>query len=318
MNKSLLNKEKIFETIKTKMVILLSLGIILISIIFILLAFYKYNTGVSNTILITLGATGIFAGIVSLAIEVFLTDIFSESIKENFKSEIGTFKNDIKKMDNILDEIIDIKKLIIEPNYKVYGYQSDANKDLIKYIEDKKPQNIKMIEYSSKHVNDLISTLIRSGTNPKIYLLIQHPNEAESIKGQKERIINHLRTVLYHEREFRNFDNLKILFYKQRASLRGRNFDNKLINIGWYIYELDEGDMRVNGHKKPSFILKENNEGFSNIQKMFNDNFDNLWTNGISLKEAINECYKNSNYDDEFIEWCEKVSPKIGDRKIEV
>lgn len=217
-------------------------------------------------------------------------------------------------MDTLLDEIIDMKKLIIEPNYKVYGYQSDANKDLIKYIEDKKPQNIKMIEYSSKHVNDLISTLIRSGTNPKIYLLIQHPNEAESIKGQKERIINHLRTVLYHEREFRNFDNLKILFYKQRASLRGRNFDNKLINIGWYIYELDEGDMRVNGHKKPSFILKENNEGFSNIQKMFNDNFDNLWTNGISLKEAINECYKNSNYDDEFIEWCEKVSPKIGDR----
>ena len=306
------------DTIKTKMVILLSSGIILISTIFILLAFYKYNTGVPNTILITLGVTGIFAGIVSLAIEVFLTDIFSESIKENFKSEIGTFKNDIKKMDNILDEIIDIKKLIIEPNYKVYGYQSDANKDLIKYIEDKKPQNIKMIEYSSKHVNDLISTLIRSGTNPKIYLLIQHPNEAESIKGQKERIINHLRTVLYHEREFRNFDNLKILFYKQRASLRGRNFDNKLINIGWYIYELDEGDMRVNGHKKPSFILKENNEGFSNIQKMFNDNFDNLWTNGISLKEAINECYKNSNYDDEFIEWCEKVSPKIGDRKIEV
>ena len=221
-------------------------------------------------------------------------------------------------METLVDDIIDIKSLIIEPNFKVYKCQSDANTDLIKYIEDEKPQNIKMIEYSSKHVNDLISTLIRSRTNPKIYLLIQHPNEAESIKGQKERIITHLKTVIYLEREFKNFNNLKILFYKQRASLRGRNFDDKLINIGWYIYELEGKEMRVNGHKKPSFILKENNESFSIIQKMFNDNFDNLWTNGISLKEAILECYESFNYDDEFIEWCEKVSPKIGERKIEV
>lgn len=218
----------------------------------------------------------------------------------------------------LVREIKDIKSLIIEPNCKVYKYQSDANKDLIKYIEDEKPQCVKMIEYSSRHVNDLISTLIMSRTNPNIYLLIQHPNVAESIKGQKERIISHLKTVIALEREFKSFANLKILFYEQRASLRGRNFGNKIINIGWYLYELDGKEMRVNGHKKPSFILNDNYEGFSIIQKMFNDNFENLWTNGISLKEAILECYESSSYDNEFIEWCENVSPEIGERKIEI
>ena len=222
----------------------------------------------------------------------------------------------IKK--TLVHEIKDIKSLIVEPNCKVYKNQRDANKELIKYIEDEKPHCIKMIEYSSKHVNDLISTLISNRTNPKIFLLIQHPNVAKSIKGQKERIMAHLKTVMYLEREFKSFDDLKILFYEQRASLRGRNFDNKLINIGWYIYKLEGGEMHVNGHKRPSFVLKDNYEGFSIIQKMFNDNFVNLWTNGIRLNDAFLECGESSSYDDEFIKWCEKVSPKTGERKIEV
>ncbi len=174
-----------------------------------------------------------------------------------------------------------------------------------------------MVEYSSWSVQSLINTLIKNRTHPNIYLLLQHPIDGEVIVGQKERICKQITTVIYQQEEFKNYPNLKILFYKQRTSFRGRNFDNKLINVGWYIYKYDEkGQMRVYGHNQPVITFRESYEGFSNIKKMFNDTFENLWVNGIRLKEAFNECYDSQ--DPHFIEWCEKVSPKKEERHIEI
>jgi len=48
----------------------------------------------------------------------------------------------------LADDIIDIKRLISEPNIKVYKNYIDTNNSLRKYIEDARPQNVYMVEYS--------------------------------------------------------------------------------------------------------------------------------------------------------------------------
>lgn len=52
---------------------------------------------------------------------------------------------------------------------------------------------------------------------------------------------------------------------------------------------------------------------------MFNDDFENLWENGIRLNEVCKE-YKGEFswcFDPNFIKWCEGVSPIKENRKIE-
>lgn len=224
-------------------------------------------------------------------------------------------------IDKKTKDITNIKKLISEPPIKVYEDHADTNTDLKKYIEDVRPHTIYMIEYSAWSVQTLIDSLIKTRTSPDIYLLIQHPKEGESISGQKNRIWGQITEILSKQDEFKNYPNLKILCYKQRTSFRGRNFDNKLINIGWYIYKYEKnGEQRVHGHNQPTITFRERYEGFFDIKKMFNDTFENLWEHGISLNEVSDE-YKDEIplcSDPNFIKWCERVSPKENDKKIEI
>lgn len=232
--------------------------------------------------------------------------------------ELDMYKK-IERIDGKIDEI-DIERLSSETNIKVYEDNDEAKDDLKNYVNSVRPQNIYMIEYSSWCVQDIIGSLIKTRTSPNIYLLIQHPKEGESIGGQKRRIWNQITEVFYQQSEFKNYPNLKILCYKQRTSFRGRNFDHKLINIGWYIYKYREnGKQCVFGHNQPVIIFREGYEGFFEMKKMFNDTFENLWEYGIRLTEVCEE-YKNELplcHNPNFIEWCEKVSPKREDRKIE-
>ena len=226
---------------------------------------------------------------------------------------------DLQKIDKKLDTI-HIERLSSETNIKVYEDNDEAKDDLKNYVNSVRPQNIYMIEYSSWCVQDIIHSLIKTRTSPNIYLLIQHPKEGESIGGQKRRIWDQIAGVFYQQSKFKNYPNLKILCYKQRTSFRGRNFDDKLINIGWYIYKYREnGKQCVFGHNQPVITFREGYEGFFDMKKMFNDTFENLWEYGIRLTEVCEE-YKNKLalcHNPDFIEWCEKVSPKREDRKIE-
>ncbi len=71
---------------------------IAISIIFIVAAFYIFESGIWNSIFLAIGTTGLAAGVVSVAMEAFLSDVFSESIKERFKEDIKTINTDTDKI----------------------------------------------------------------------------------------------------------------------------------------------------------------------------------------------------------------------------
>ncbi len=209
-------------------------------------------------------------------------------------------------------DITDIKRLNSEPPIKMYGENDEAMKDLEKYIDDVKPKKVRMVEYSSACVRDIIKHLIKTRTSPEICLLIQHPKEVKSINRQPGRIWSIIAREYYQLKEVREYHNLKILCYKQRTSFRGRNFDDKLINMGWYIYTYENKKQEVYGHNQPAITFREGYEGFSDIKRMFDYTFDNLWEHGISLNNVCKECKNELSFCDttEFLEWCDDVTPE--------
>lgn len=215
-------------------------------------------------------------------------------------------------IDNKTEVITDIKRIISEPPIKVYGANDEADNDLKNYVDEVKPEKVHMVEYSSECVKYLIKHLIKTRTSPEIRLLIQHPDEVKSISGQPGRIWGVIIGTYYQEKEIRDYRNLKILCYKQRTSFRGRNFDDKLINIGWYIYTHEDNKQEVYGHNQPVITFREGYEGFSDIKRMFNYTFDNLWEHGISLDEVYEEFKSQlSLYNTtKFLEWCDDVTPE--------
>ncbi|HSW58267.1 MAG TPA: hypothetical protein VLH15_07685, partial [Dehalococcoidales bacterium] len=130
----------------------------------------------------------------------------------------------------------------------------------------------------------------------EICLLIHNPLEQLLSDLQKERICAQIRTL-----KLVGFKDgiLKIKCYNQRASLRGRKFDNTLIELGWYTYDYDPeyaeyGKNQMWGHNNPLIVAHLKNEG-QYLGKMFDRVFDSLW-NDTSNPSLLDVCTKQCRF----------------------
>jgi hypothetical protein len=187
---------------------------------------------------------------------------------------------------------------------------------VIEFIRQKNPQVVKMLEHSAtygRHYIDAIKTL-----DPKIKdirLLIHNPVEQMLSHLQKERTCEQIRTLKLVD--FKS-DVLKIKCYNQRASLRGREFDDELIVLGWYTFHYDPcyaeyGKNQIWGHNNPLIVANLKNQG-QYLGKMFDRVFNSLWDdsdNPSLLTVCTKQCklHRGSNGKCSVSEdWLKKVS----------
>jgi hypothetical protein len=146
------------------------------------------------------------------------------------------------------------------------------------------PQVVKMLEHSAtcgRHYIDAIKSL--DSKIKEIRLLIHNPFEEMISDLQKERTCEQIRTL-----KLVDFgrDVLKIRCYNQRASLRGRKFDNELVVLGWYTYYYDlnypeYGKNQIWGHNNPLIVSRLRNQS-KYLGEMFDRVFDCLWNDNGS------------------------------------
>lgn len=211
-----------------------------------------------------------------------------------------------------------ISELVTRKGLEVYETQEEAAPDLRRFIESQKPRRAYLLEYSSRTIFDnVLKPLVDVGA--EIQLLLQYPDGEPGKKPeyviseyQRDRICSHIRTVL--SIEIGTYDKLRIRCYKQRASLRGRNFDNELINIGWYTYDLRPQELdpkmepvQIWGHNNPLITVSKQEENFGKTQKFFTKVFDNLWRDSEPLKAVCNSCKRSCDVKSRS-EWLEQVS----------
>jgi len=161
---------------------------------------------------------------------------------------------------------------------------SELKQILSEYIEDRRPNEVKMIEYSASTVDTIIHDAVVEGANVKI--LVKHPNSTIP-DNQPSKILNQIQTL---HSDLNAPDSIQIRFYKPPAALRGRKFDNDLINCGWYTYQMsDERGTHLKGHINPTMLVtSDEKEEYRNVNEMFDRVFNSLWANGETVEDLYN------------------------------
>lgn len=213
----------------------------------------------------------------------------------------------------VLDYLIPLAKP--EGRVKIYSDEHDVTERLLHFMREERPRHVKMIEYSSKSVEPLIRQLMNPGGTTQIELLITHPKHALTKFQSSERVCAQIKTlahVVARSQQYRQ--RLKIKCYSQRASIRGRQFDESLIAVGWYTYDAVKGEEvaigqeQIWGDRNAIVVVNLQRREERPLAEMFNRVFRSLWDDGTPIIKVCNECTEDCTGrpgDD----WLKDVSP---------
>lgn len=160
-----------------------------------------------------------------------------------------------------------------------YGSYLD---ELRQFLKRTKPQKVDLIEYSTATIDPILQELKKYRC--KIRILIQHPNAAISLH-QKGRILKTLddrfrRTFSDYGRE-----SIEFRFYCLPGSIRGRNFDDQLVSLGWYTYSSDPDEYgNIHGDSNPMISAYTDSKYGQSLLRMFKKAFDELWNHPGTVK----------------------------------
>ena len=213
----------------------------------------------------------------------------------------------------VLDYLISLAKP--EGLVEIYSDEHDVTDRLLHFIREERARHVKMIEYSSKSVEPLIGQFMKPGGRTQIELLITHPKHALTKFQRSERVCAQIKTLAHvvasSEQERQR---LKIKCYTQRASIRGRQFDERLIAVGWYTYDVKKGEEvaigqeQIWGDKNAIVVADLRRRRERPLAEMFNRVFRSLWDDGTPIIKVCNECSEDCTgrpADD----WLKDVSP---------
>lgn len=186
--------------------------------------------------------------------------------------------------------IIDLLHRVIElkgppSSLETYEDQAQALPRILELVEKKPPETCDLLEYSTSSTRVLLQELRKA--NVRIRLLICHPDKAVSIHEHRaiELGIENIR------KDFKNYRRIAVRQYATPASLRGRNIGGKLINVGWYQYSSNEGEVDVRGHDTMMITSDAGTPQGLILKEMFSRAFDALWndpaTKDLALTSAV-------------------------------
>lgn len=166
----------------------------------------------------------------------------------------------------------------------VFSEQQDAFEFLRLYVSQNKAKEAIMIQYSSASCNRLLSALLKAGAHVTLY--IQHEDVPKQLGSalQHERITWRCNQVRGELNQMA--DRLDLRKYHAPGSVCGVKIDDKVILMGWYIYEQADNDnqkssypgdiLQVSGHDMAGIIAWNNTEEYVNLTRTFNVLVDNL------------------------------------------
>lgn len=177
---------------------------------------------------------------------------------------------------------------------KVYRNDDDAHKDIIKYIRSHPPEKVQAIQYSGIGISPIIRELLKTNCLT-ITLLLFDPRKIDD-PFQRKRI----RMSYEEKRKDFGYENkserLKIFFYDTPSSLRGINFADNYVSVGWYVYfpsKESKTEVDILGHNQPlvnEITYLDNGKIFL---EFFNKQFQRLSENKIE-SEVIEKWWEDN------------------------
>jgi hypothetical protein len=161
---------------------------------------------------------------------------------------------------------------------KIYVYKNQHGSylnELRQFLKINRPQRIDLIEYSTATIDPILQEMKKYRC--KIRILLQHPSTSISLH-QKNRILKTLDDRF--RRTFADYGSgsIEVIFYCFPGSIRGRNFDDQLVTLGWYTYSSDPKEFgNINGDSNPMIAAHTGTKYGKYLLKMFQKAFDELW-----------------------------------------
>jgi hypothetical protein len=180
----------------------------------------------------------------------------------------------------VISYIVEIKQKSSRGSSRIFKNQFDARQEFEQFIREQKPKKADLIELSSVKIDGLLERL---DANCDIRLLIQHPQKAVS-KLESKRIVDQLCRLQTNTLKDHNKVNIKC--YCVPASIRGRNIDEKLLNIGWYTYSGNK-EIKVTGHANPMINVYTDTREGRILKEFFTKAFDQLWEQAVPFEDAL-------------------------------
>lgn len=175
----------------------------------------------------------------------------------------------------------------IDNNTSINCDNDDDNKYIANFISNNQIKEAKMIQYSGHMVQGSISRLLKKNIN--VRLLLQHPSMA----------INHFQIIkmknfynwLTTDCDNKNF--LEIKYYKEPASVRAVQLDNKFLIMGWYTYRPHKSNKQpwLYGHNNAS-IRVQPTDNKCHLSKNFDTIFESLWESAMPENNFLEEIEK--------------------------
>jgi hypothetical protein len=170
---------------------------------------------------------------------------------------------------DLLHRVVDLKGA--PPNTEIFDDQQKMLTEIQTFIEKKRPETCDLLEYSTSSIRTLLGELRRA--NVRIRLLMCHPDQAVTDFERRaiQLGIDNIR------RDFKDYRRIKVKLYTTPASLRGRNFGGKLINVGWYLYSHTDGKINISGHDNAMVLSDADTPQGQKLKLMFTQAFEVLW-----------------------------------------
>jgi hypothetical protein len=180
----------------------------------------------------------------------------------------------------VISYIVEIKQKSSRGSSRIFKDQFDAKQEFEQFIKEQKPKKVDLIELSSVKIDGLLERL---DANCDIRLLVQLPQKAVS-DSETDRIASQLRRL--PDKTFKAHNKVNIKCYSVPASIRGRNLDEKLLNIGWYTYSYNQ-EIDITGHTNPMInVYTDTTEGRI-LNKFFTEVFNQLWEQAVPFEDAL-------------------------------
>lgn len=183
----------------------------------------------------------------------------------------------------ILSAIQDYLDDLIGPRYvHVAKEQEENTARLMEMLSGERIDEVRMIEYDSESTKSLIYFFLQRGAH--VHCLLQHPEFVVN-EPQRHRSVLH---ILSKEDDYIGYsDRIRFSYYRDRASLRGRLVDNKLVSLGWYTYDYRGGiaGNQVWGHNNPVVTAERSSEDGERLAAFFELVFANLLENSDNWED---------------------------------
>jgi hypothetical protein len=182
-----------------------------------------------------------------------------------------------------------VSEVAREERLEVFGNEEDATHRQLEFVRNNPMRFVRLCEYSTLTIQSLMRCLAEREGLEEIQLLMARPAKASPYQAQSrlpEAVFQLSERFPEHDARRRG---LQIRCWSEPPSMRGRNFNNDLIVMGWYTYHNKSpklGPKQIWGHENALVWTPCRGPEGKRMRDMFEDVFHTSWKTAQPLADA--------------------------------